>query len=111
MNDPFTTLAFSQNASSSASANITTYGLQVSFLIFIVLAPELWRSINVMIMTYVSGTSEAVKRPNEHMFVSYELLFMYEWMVRTIFSILVLTSLAYNAKDQNGIVAGYILAT
>jgi hypothetical protein len=110
------TLMISKNAADASSNSVSGYGIQLSFLIIVVVLPEVWRTFNLVIMTsnvaYIKDSGDGSETTGESvngwMLFSYELLFLWEWMVRLILSLVAIMSLPTLARDQNVILFDFL---
>jgi hypothetical protein len=110
------TLMISKNAADASSNSVSGYGIQLSFLIIVVVLPEVWRTFNLVIMTsnvaYIKDSGDGSETTGESvngwMLFSYESLFLWEWMVRLILSLVAIMSLPTLARDQNVILFDFL---
>ena len=103
------TLGISKNAADAASLSISGYGIQLTVLVIVIIVPELWRTFNIVVMTVNASKASGGEDVNGWVLTMYELLFTWEWMVRLILSLIAIIPLAAVARDQNVILADFLI--
>ena len=107
--DYISTGGLSKNAADAADASVSGHSIQLAVVLVLVVAPELWRTFNLVVMTYnVMHQHNAATGGNETMLLMYELLFTWEWLSRLIIAPIAIFSLATVLRDQHLILSSFL---
>lgn len=120
--DFLSTTDFSYHSSLATSSSASAYGIQWATLIVLIILPELWRTINILSMTFKvyqyskqyqragqnNSGSISVKAGNQEFLMSFQLLYTWEYMARIIICAVAIFSLPGPVKDQHVFLSKYL---
>ena len=106
------TRELSRVASLPTSGFPSYFAVQICFLLLVVIAPEVWRAINLLIPTiHFANFPNGDKLVADNILISAEALFTWEWVARIIFAVVAIVPLADAVKGQQTTLTDFLLGT
>jgi hypothetical protein len=101
------TIEFSRVASLSSSEGPSYYAIQILFLIFVGIMPELLRSVNIFSATYSTNS----KADPDSFLTLAEIIFTWEWVSRLVFAYITILPLGDLVRNQEETLISFLTST